>query len=133
MIMKRIMIVLLSMLFILDLVVVYFRGPFYIFFAINVCLTAVIHSSQNDPIAGLDRVDDPGRDVVVVGGGGAGDVVRQPEAASGADQLELGLGRVGQRREVGEPPRGGDRRRRRRKQNSQKVGARGARIKVWYS
>ena len=38
MIMKRIMIVLLSMLFILDLVVVYFRGPFYIFFAINVYL-----------------------------------------------------------------------------------------------
>ena len=64
-------------------------------------------------IAGLDRLDDPGGAVINLVDRGAvlvDDVVfRQPEAAVGNDQLELGLGRVGQRREIGEP-RGGRRR-----------------------
>ena len=64
-------------------------------------------------IAGLDRLYDPGGAVIHLIGGGAvlvdDVVVRQQEAATGNDQLELGLGRVGQRREIGEP-RGGRRR-----------------------
>ena len=56
-------------------------------------------------MAGLDRVDDPRGAVGDLGDGGA---CCKPEAAAdGADQLELGLGRLRQRREIGEP-RGGN-------------------------
>ena len=57
-------------------------------------------SQQRSYNTGLDRVDDPrGANV------GVGDrVVRQPEAAAGDDQLELGLGRVRQRGEAGQSP-----------------------------
>ena len=60
----------------------------------------VCNLQNNDPITGLDRVDDPrGANV------GVGDrVVRQPETAASDGQLELGLGRVRQRGEAGEPP-----------------------------